>query len=63
MAHLDVLHQRTRTRKGYRQLLKEKRSGLFKQEVVVSVSSATHQPENQQEDDSEDIQEDIDILG
>lgn len=44
---------RQRQRKDYRQILKEKRSGLFVKEEVLSMSRLTPPPE----------EEDIDILG
>lgn len=55
----------TRSRKEYRQLMKEKRSGLFLQEQVVSLSTAVANldgvvhlnPNNQ------DTDEDVDIMG
>lgn len=55
----DLLQLRTRTRKEYRQLMKEKRSGLFEHEVVVSLSATACQTRVQQQDQDD---EDIDIL-
>nr|XP_045616051.1 uncharacterized protein LOC123769142 isoform X1 [Procambarus clarkii] len=59
----DLQLQRTRTRKEYRQLMKEKRSGLFEHEEVVWLSAATSQECAQQHDQNENDNEDIDILG
>ncbi|KAG7163138.1 uncharacterized protein LOC121873282 [Homarus americanus] len=59
----DLLQLRTRTRKEYKQLMKEKRSGLFKQEEVICVSAATCQGDVQQHDQDEEDEGDVDILG
>lgn len=51
---------RQRQRKEYRQMLKERKSGLFKKEEVLSVStSKTIAPIDVDDDDDEDIEVDI----
>lgn len=65
----DFLLLRTRSRKEYRQLMKEKRSGLFLQEQVVSLSTVVADPEEgvhlnlSDHDTNDEDDNDVDILG
>ncbi|KAK8740825.1 hypothetical protein OTU49_002710 [Cherax quadricarinatus] len=58
----DLHLQYIRSKKEHRQLMKEKKSGLFEQEEVVLVSTTTYRESVQQYDHNKD-EEEIDILG
>ncbi|XP_063613338.1 uncharacterized protein LOC134786625 isoform X2 [Penaeus indicus] len=60
----ELLQLRTRSRKEYRQLMKERRSGLFEREEVVTLSASATEPCNKpRKIEEEEEEDDIDILG
>lgn len=60
----ELLQLRTRSRKEYRQLMKERRSGLFEREEVVTLSASANEPCNTpKKKEEEEEEDDIDILG